>query len=492
MELSRRCRLGLYSAAVLLSAFLGVLFFSETTSPLYHDWGYDSAMFQTIGKYWAEGTLPYTGLFDHKGPIIFLINAAGYALAGRTGVFALQVVFLAASEWLAYRMLRPRFSRAVALGAALLLPVVLAANWSEGNTTEEYILPLLFASYSYIYIYIDGIYKNNCVEHKPRYAFLYGVCFAFALMTRVTNALGVCVGVAIITVLLAVRGRWRNLAANAAAFIAGAAVLIVPLCVYFAAHGALYDMWYGTLLFNLDYSAASGTEISGLVSLLVLLRRNIAGWCLIFAAAWGLVFKKRGRGASAFWLAVAGVNTLFIYTLNDYAHYGIVLLPFAYLALCELASPELKEGAAKLSRALAVAMAAVVLISCAAKIYKDKTVVYPPQSREEYGDDYMPLLDMIPDDERDSFIAMDCPRRLYLKSDLKPAFRFFTLQQWMSVNSADFAAMLHDEFAESRVRWVLRFELYDVPLVTEDVIAESYTRVASSPAGIYSLYRLND
>lgn len=491
MELSRRCRLGLCSAAVLLSAFLGVLFFSETTSPLYHDWGYDSAMFQTIGKYWAEGTLPYTGLFDHKGPVIFLINAAGYALAGRTGVFALQVVFLAASEWLAYRMLRPRFSRGVALSAALLLPVVLAANWSEGNTTEEYILPLLFGSYLCMRSYLAKVERGQ-VEHGARGAFLYGVCFAFALMTRATNALGVCVGVAIITAALAVHGMWRNLAANAAAFIAGAAVLIVPFCVYFAAHGALYDMWYGTLLFNLDYSAASGTEINGLVTLLVLLRRNIAGWCLIFAAAWGPVFKKRGRGTSAFWLAVAGVNTLFIYTLNDYAHYGIVLLPFAYLALCELASPELKAGAMKLSRALAVAMAAVVLISCAAKIYKDKTVVYPPQSREEYGDDYMPLLEMIPDNERDSFIAMDCPRRLYLKSGLKPAFRFFTLQQWMSVNSADFADMLHDEFAESRVRWVLRFELYDVPLVTEDVIAESYTRVASSPAGIYSLYRLND
>ena len=45
----------LYPLAFLLSAFAGVLFFSETTSPLYHDWGYDSAMFQTIGKYWAEG-----------------------------------------------------------------------------------------------------------------------------------------------------------------------------------------------------------------------------------------------------------------------------------------------------------------------------------------------------------------------------------------------------------------------------------------------------
>ena len=64
------------------SAFAGALVFSPSTSPLYSDWGYDSAMFQTIGKYWAQGHLPYVELFDHKGPIIFFINALGYALGG--------------------------------------------------------------------------------------------------------------------------------------------------------------------------------------------------------------------------------------------------------------------------------------------------------------------------------------------------------------------------------------------------------------------------
>lgn len=491
MKLTRTKRNIIYSLLFLLSAFLGAFFFSETTSPLYVDWGYDSAMFQTIGKYWTEGVLPYVGLFDHKGPIIFFINAVGYAIAGRTGVFILQLVFLALTEALAYKLLRVVYSERVSFPAALLLPVILAANWTEGNTTEEYILPLLFASFLFMQKWCNEAEQSN-FNHAPRGAFIYGLTFAFALLTRVTNALGVCLGVAFIVITLIAKGQWKNLFENAGAFILGAAALIAPFCIYFAAHGALYEMWYGTLLFNLDYSAASGTELNSLLNQLVLFRRNIAGWCLVFAALWGLLFKKRGRITSVFWLIIALINTLFLYTLNDYAHYGICLLPFAYLALTELRSGALDEKRAKLSRAVAVAIAAVLLISCSAKIIKDKTVVYPPQSREDYGDDYMPLLAMIPQEERESFIAFDCPRRLYLQSGLKPSFRFFTLQQWMSVNSERFAEMLHTEFEESNVKWVLTFELYDVPLVTTDIINENYTRVASSEYGIYSLYRLNE
>ncbi len=479
--------------ACLVSAFLGALFFSETTSPLFSDWGFDSAMFQTIGKYWAEGYLPYVSLFDHKGPIIFLVNAVGYALCGRTGVFMLQVLFLAAGEYLAYRLLCERMSAHFSLIAALLLPVLLAANWSEGNTTEEYILPLLFASYLCMLRWGARVEQRECA-HAPRAAFLYGVTFAFALLTRVTNALGVCMGVLLITGVLISRRQWKNLWQNALGFILGAAVLTVPSCVYFAAHDALYDMWYGTLLFNFDYTAVSGTEMDyGLTALLVLFRRYIFGWCLVGAALWGAVFKvgRRSRLVSVFWLIIALVNTLFMYTLNDYAHYGICLLPLLYVAAAELGAPSLAAGRRRLTRAALIIMSAVVLISCGTKIYKEKTLVYPPQALEDYGDDYMPLLAMIPTDGRESFVAFDCPRRLYLQSGLRPAFRFFTLQQWMCVNSSVFAETIHREFDESDIEWVLTFDLYHTPLVTTDIIAAKYTRVAVSDGGLYSLYHLN-
>ena len=482
----------LYSLAFLLSAFAGVLFFSETTSPLYHDWGYDSAMFQTIGKYWAEGYLPYVDLFDHKGPIIFLINAAGYALAGRTGVFIIQALFLALGEYFAWRMLSSRFPRVFSAASALVLPFVLAANWQEGNTTEEYILPLLFASYALMLDWCAGL-DGGQYTHPPRAAFIYGLCFSFALLTRVTNALGVCVGVAFISVVLMIKGEWRCLGLNAAAFLGGAALLTLPFCIYFAAHGALYDMWYGTLLFNFDYSAYSGTAApAGLKALLVLMRRYLTGWCLIAAAAWGLVFRKRGRLSCAFWLLIALVNTLFMYTLNDYAHYGITLLPLLYVALCLLSPGEADGRGAGLGRALLICCCAAVLCSSALKVYKEKTEVLPPQAYEMYGDDYRALTGLIPEDGRSSFVAFDCPRRLYLDTGLRPAFRFFTLQQWMSVNSPAFAERIHSEFAESDVEWVMTFNLYTTPLVTSDIIEAKYEFVAQSENGIYRLYRLAD
>ena len=286
----------------LLSALAGVALFTESTSPLFSGWGYDSAMFQTIGKYWAEGYLPYVDLYDHKGPMIFFINALGYGLGGRNGVYIIQVLSIALSEAIACRLLADRLSRGKSLALALLLPFVLAANWQEGNTTEEYILPLLFGSYFLMARWCSDLEEGR-FTHRAGAAFVYGLCFGFALMTRVTNALGVCLGVAFIAVLLAVKGEWKNLLANAGAFLLGAAVPVLPFCVYFAAHGALYDMWYGTLLYNLDYLSSSGfPRPEGLVQLLVLVRLYLPGWCLIAAALWMLASRERERDGG---LAVA-------------------------------------------------------------------------------------------------------------------------------------------------------------------------------------------
>ena len=138
--------------------------------------------------------------------------------------------------------------------------------------------------------------EEGCFTHRAGAAFVYGLCFGFALMTRVTNALGVCLGVAFITALLAVKGEWKNLLANAGAFLLGAAVPVLPFCVYFAAHGALYELWYGTLLYNLDYLSSSGfPRPEGLVQLLVLVRLYLPGWCLIAAALWMLASRERGE-----------------------------------------------------------------------------------------------------------------------------------------------------------------------------------------------------
>ena len=78
-----------------ITALLMVLRFSYSTSFLYPEcYAYDSAIFQIVGKYWAEGVIPYQQLFDHKGPLIFFINAIGYRIYPHYGLIPLQVISL--------------------------------------------------------------------------------------------------------------------------------------------------------------------------------------------------------------------------------------------------------------------------------------------------------------------------------------------------------------------------------------------------------------
>ena len=64
-----------YIVYLIVSIFM-ILVLSKSTSPLY-DGSYtiDSGLFIVVGKAIIRGYIPYVDLFDHKGPIIFLINA---------------------------------------------------------------------------------------------------------------------------------------------------------------------------------------------------------------------------------------------------------------------------------------------------------------------------------------------------------------------------------------------------------------------------------
>ena len=83
--------------SLFLTALLFVTIFSYTTSPLYHLNGLtpDSIIFQIIGKYWAQDSIPYKDLWDMKGPFIFFINAIGYTLTdSRTGIYIIQIILM--------------------------------------------------------------------------------------------------------------------------------------------------------------------------------------------------------------------------------------------------------------------------------------------------------------------------------------------------------------------------------------------------------------
>ena len=167
-----------------------VFLFSYSTSPLYPTYyGNDSAQFQTIGKCWLKGAIPYRDLFDHKGPWIFFINMLGYLLTGtKYGIFLIQIVCMWISLYFLYKTAKYGLHRTgYALGTVLVSMFFLFLNYGEANLTEEYCLPFICASAYYIYVYFNEEYH----QHSPRAAFLYGMAFCVCFYTRVTNCAAV-------------------------------------------------------------------------------------------------------------------------------------------------------------------------------------------------------------------------------------------------------------------------------------------------------------
>src|SRR3989304_9694630 len=68
----------------------------------------DSGVFLYTGSRLLQGETPYLDVWDHKGPLIYFVNAVGVLLdpGGERGIWLLEGAALLVSGWLCYRALR--------------------------------------------------------------------------------------------------------------------------------------------------------------------------------------------------------------------------------------------------------------------------------------------------------------------------------------------------------------------------------------------------
>ena len=142
----------------------------------------DSSVFLYIGKRMLEGKLPYRDLFDHKGPILYLIEVSGLRLSPHStnGVWVLEVLNLLAASYL---MLRLGFLEAEnrASGFLVVLTAVGVCGWKiwqGGNFTEEYALPWITAAALVFFRF----FQSGC--YRLRDIFLLAFSFAIVFLLR--------------------------------------------------------------------------------------------------------------------------------------------------------------------------------------------------------------------------------------------------------------------------------------------------------------------
>jgi len=359
---SLKARLLSIAALLALSALPLLLLAPLFDAPMEPDQG----GYATIARGWLHGAIPYRDLWDNKGPLLFLWYAASFASLGE-------------STW------APRLFAALAAG--LSVPFLWATARTLFGRREATLAAALFAlSFLNIYIQVAAnaevfmllpltaglwAFALGARSHSP-WAFLAaGALTSLAIFTR-QSALWALIGYGAWLAVLFLRHRQErpHLLRAGIALAAGAALAAVPFAVYFAAHGALSDLWYAMFEFNFKWAGEFPLYRKLVPPLLwepVPLVGGLVFWALAALGAWRLVL----RGDRFAWLILSFLLTseAAAQTLGKAsAHYSIHLMPGAALAAA-LGLLYVWERWQEGRRTLAAALAATALVTIGAAVF---------------------------------------------------------------------------------------------------------------------------
>lgn len=343
--------------------------FVTQSSPLYPLNGWvDPQCYFTVGKSMAAGQVLYRDIFDHKGPLIYLLHAAASLVQrdGFLGVWLMQIGAAAAFLGASYRLLclfGPRWACLASLpflGAAAYASV----SYVAGDSAEEWCMPLLA-------VCLYGLAKA-CMERRPvgrRWAFAAGAMGGCVLWIKY-SMLGFFLiwGVAMLAMAL----RWNGPRAaleESGAVLAGAALATLPWVVYFGVNGAMDD-WFTAYFYDNLFLYGSGMgSLSGLVqkvmtSLLYAMEHNRLQGMLLVAGAAGCLLPLAKARALRLWWVFAGLFfglALTTYGAGGWLYYFQIFMTFLPLAfvlpvwLCGKMTFRLPRGAVAAGLCLALA-----------------------------------------------------------------------------------------------------------------------------------------
>lgn len=418
--------------ALMAMGFAAVYFYASGTSPIRPDsYQWDSALFQVVGKLWADGLTPYVDIFDHKGPLLFWIQRVAYGFSNpRMALYCIESLHVGIGLALAYGCMRIRLKPPIAFGGAVLTGLFWLPLMEYGNLCETYCLPWLMLALLLQLRYLCA----KRMEHPWRYGLIYGLCFGANLMIRPNNGILIAAITFVITVRLAVCGQWRCILQNALALMAGILVVVLPFAVYFAIKGAWAEFVYASWTFNLKYAESlkfhlGCQELRGVLFYLTpaLLCAGLGVWALL---------QRKFLTASV--LLMASASTLLV-TISGvgYAHYFMLHTPLIPLAFT--LSPELAErGRLWRMGTAAACLLLVIAIGYADLPYAVGNVLSPPTAEEAAQEaDYDRLVEtlqnQIPPEERSSVAVCGlqvADAELFLKTDLHPVGRYCFLMEW--------------------------------------------------------------
>ncbi len=240
----------------------------------------DSGAFLYVGQQLLQGAVPYRDLWDHKGPVVYYLDALALCISHGSlwGLWMLETLSVALAALFGYLALRQVLGVVPAVFGTSMWMMSAIRLWLQGgNFVEQWALPLQFGAE---YLLMTSWARTARVQVAWRSA-LIGVLGALAFLLR-PNLIGMWIAGWMCWML----GNWRAAVTRTAYVVTAGAAVLAATGLYFYFHHAFAQMWDAVISYNHAYSSTPGM-LRGRLGSLPFGAGLIAAW-LVVAGGWAI------------------------------------------------------------------------------------------------------------------------------------------------------------------------------------------------------------
>ncbi len=289
----------------------------------------DAGIFLYIAESILKGALPYKDLWDHKGPVIYYLDALALALGGKYGVWVMHFLLIFFAALFFYKLITLKFKEKKVLILTIFFFFLQVSTIFYEYNQVEFVAFFLQSLYVLLFLREESAKERIFSKH-----FLLGFLAGISFWLR-ANLIGFF---AAGLFFLFIEGLKRRRLARSLRFIfaqiAGFLSLSIAIIAFFYSQSALQDFFDQVFFYNLVYSRVGMFDRVSVVFDLFEAFRNGK---TVFPAMTGLFLflylrKKYWDRASVFIFTLLLMESLMVLVSGrSYIHYFYLLvIPFCY------------------------------------------------------------------------------------------------------------------------------------------------------------------
>lgn len=327
--------------------------------------GTDSSVFNYVARIILHGGMPYRDTFDHKGPLIYLIDAFGLLLNSNIGVWIIEFVFIFLIFWFGYKIAKILgCSDVKSLGVVIICVLTLSYYFEGGNLVEEYACPFIMIS---LLIFIKYFLKGYV---KPVELVFCGTSFAAVCLLRINMiALWVVMSIGVLFTYIKRKQDLKTIVKHIVWFGVGMIVVSLPIIIWLIKNNAFNFFIEDYFRFNFMYSSdAERASINNIIQAIYYFVTGAPVVLILPILLYFCLVKKEFLD----WLCMITVAlsiAMMCISGQSFGHYGMILCPLVVYAVSRLLS-ELSLKFQKRDVALVISGVCMVMLLFALSFYQ--------------------------------------------------------------------------------------------------------------------------